>query len=181
MPSQKNQQRVEQLKDKLNQAKAFAIVDYAGTSVADQVALRSKLKEAGAEFVVAKNTLVKLALENDDFSESLAGMNALIFSYDDEVAGFKQVVDFHEETEKLEVKQGKMNDRVLSAAEILELSKLPGKDELMATLIVRIKGPAFGLVNVLRASQKELLYVLQAIGDKNDKSNDKNGNINKEN
>ncbi|MBU0576814.1 50S ribosomal protein L10 [Patescibacteria group bacterium] len=166
MPNQHNQAQLEMLKDKLGKAKAFAIVNYQGTTVADQAKLRTALKTAGAEFVVAKNTLVGLALENQDFSESLNGMNAIVFSYDDEVAGFKQVVNFHKEVDKLEIKQGGMNDKVLSSAEIFKLSKLPSKDELIVTLIARIKGPAFGLVNVLVASQKKLVYVLKAISEK---------------
>ena len=89
----------------------------------------------------------------------------IVFSYEDEVAGFKQIVNFHEEADKLEIKQGGMNDKVLSSQEILELSKLPSKNELIATLITRIKGPAFGLVNVLQAGQKNLVYVLKAITD----------------
>jgi large subunit ribosomal protein L10 len=166
MPNKHNQSQLEMLKEKLSKAKAFAIVNYEGTSAADQVKLRGALKSAGAEFVVARNTLVNLALENKDFSESLSGMNAIIFSYDDEIAGFKQIVNFHEEHDKLEIKQGGMDDKVLTAEEILELSKLPSKDELIATLIARIKGPAFGLVNVLQASQRKLVYVLKAVSQK---------------
>jgi large subunit ribosomal protein L10 len=167
MPNQHNQDQLQMLKDKLSKAKSFAIVSYEGTSATDQVKLRAALKAAGAEFVVAKNTLVELALENKDFSDSLNGMNAVVFSYEDEVAGFKQIVNFHEEADKLEIKQGGMDDRVLSAQEILELSKLPSKNELITALIARIKGPAFGLVNVLQAGQKNLVYVLKAISEKN--------------
>lgn len=166
MPSQKNKTRLEILKNKLEKSKAFAIVNYEGTNVDEQVQLRSKLKEAGAEFFVSKNTLIELALENEDLTNVLNGMNALVFSYDDQVSAFKQVVDFHEETEKLEVKKGWMDDRVLSADQIIELSKLPSKDELIGQLMARLQSPASGLVNVLQAGQRDLVYVLKAIGDK---------------
>lgn len=166
MPNQHNQDQLQMLKDKLGKAKSFAIVSYEGTSADEQVKLRSALKAAGAELVVAKNTLVGLTLENKEFAESLNGMNAIVFSYEDEVSGFKQIVNFHQEADKLEIKQGGMDDKVLSAAEIFELSKLPSKDELIVTLIARIKGPAYGLVNVLKASQKSLVYVLTAISNK---------------
>ncbi len=166
MPNQHNQDQLKMLQEKLSRAKSFAIVNYDGTSAADQVKLRAALKEAGAEFVVAKNTLVGLALENKSFAESLNGMNAIVFSYEDEVSGFKQIVNFHEEEKKLEIKQGGMNDKVLSIEEVFELSKLPSKDQLIATLIARIQGPASGLVNVLKASQKSLVYVLKAISEK---------------
>lgn len=166
MPNQHNQDQLQMLKDKLSKAKSFAIVNYEGTSAEDQVKLRTALRDAGAEMVVAKNTLVALTLENKDFAESLNGMNAIVFSYEDEVSGFKQIVNFHDEAEKLEIKQGGMEGKVLSADEILELSKLPSKDELIATLIARIQGPASGLVNVLSASAKNLVYVLKAVLEK---------------
>lgn len=166
MPNQHNQDQLQMLKDKLSKAKSFAIVNYEGTSAEDQVKLRTALRDAGAEMVVAKNTLVALTLENKDFAESLNGMNAIVFSYEDEVSGFKQIVNFHDEAEKLEIKQGGMEGKVLSAGEILELSKLPSKDELIATLIARIQGPTSGLVNVLSASAKNLVYVLKAVLEK---------------
>lgn len=165
MPSQKNQQRLEVLKEKLKQSKAFAIVNYEGTNVADQVELRAKLSEAGAEFFVSKNTLIELALENEELVEVLSGMNAIVFSYDDQVSAFKQVVDFHEETDKLELKKGWMQDRVLGVEEMLKLSKLPSKDELIGQLMAQLQGPASGLVSVLQAGQKDLLYVLKEIKD----------------
>lgn len=171
MPNKHNQQQVEMLKDKLSKAKSFAIVNYEGTSVADQVELRAMLREAGSEFTVAKNTLISLAVENEEVSEVLNGMNAIIFSYDDEVAGFKQVVNFHEDKEKLEILKGKMDDKVLSPAEIMELSKLPSKDELIGQLIARIKGPAYGLANVLSATSRDLVYVLKAVADKGEMPN----------
>lgn len=166
MPNQHNQDQLAMLKEKLSRAKSFAIVNYEGTSADDQVKLRSALTAAGAEMVVAKNTLVGLTLDNKEFADSLNGMNAIVFSYEDEISGFKQVVNFHEEADKLEIKQGGMEGKVLSAEEIMELSKLPSKDELIATLIARIQGPAHGLVNVLSATSKNLVYVLKAISEK---------------
>lgn len=163
MPSQSKKDRLEVLKEKLEKSRAFAIVDYEGTNVADQVELRSKLKEAGAEFFVSKNTLIKLALENEELAAVLEGMNALVFSYDDQVGAFKQLVDFQEEKEKLTLKKGWMEDRVLSTEQIIELSKLPSKDELIGQLLARLQSPASGLVNVLKAGQRDLVYVLKAI------------------
>ncbi len=165
MPSQAKKDRLKVLKEKLEKSRAFAIVNYEGTNVADQVELHSKLKEAGAEFFVSKNTLISLALENEELAEVLEGMNALVFSYDDQVGAFKQLVDFQEETEKLTLKKGWMDDRVLSTEQIIELSKLPSKDELIGQLMARLQSPASGLVNVLKAGQRDLVYVLKAIQD----------------
>lgn len=166
MPSKANQQQVAELKDVLKDAKSVAIVEYSGTSVNDQVALRSALRKVGGEMRVAKNTLMKLALGKDELAESFEGMNALVMSFTDEVSAIKELFKFHKDSEKLTIKQGVLEDKVLSAEDVKNLSAMPSKDELVATLISRIKGPSYGLVNVLQASQRNLVYALQAIADK---------------
>ncbi|PIR61523.1 MAG: 50S ribosomal protein L10 [Candidatus Pacebacteria bacterium CG_4_10_14_0_8_um_filter_43_12] len=168
MPSQKNQQQLEVLKASVSKAKSLAIVDFAGTTVNDQVQLRREIKRAGGEFIVTKNTLINLALGKDQLKESLQGMTALVLSFADEVAALKPLFKFHEDNEKLTIKQGMLDDKVLSADEVENLSKLPGKKELIATLISRLQGPAYALVNVLKAGQRDLVYVLQAIAKKQD-------------
>ncbi len=165
MPKQYKQDLVELLKEKISQSKAIAIVNYEGTSVQDQVKLRAKLSEAGAELTVAKNTFINIALGNDQFAEELQGMNAIVFSYDDQVSAFKELVEFNKETDKVEIKKGLLDDKVLSPAEVVELSKLPSKNELIGMVMARLQGPAFGLVSVLQAGQRNLVYVLKAIQD----------------
>lgn len=166
VPNKQNLSQVEILQEKLARAKSVAVVDYQGTTVNDQVKLRSELSEVDGEMFVTKNTLVDIAVGKGRLSESLDGMNALVFSYGDPVAALKKLFAFHKETEKLTIKQGLYEDRVLSAEEIETLSKLPSKEELIATLISRLQGPAYGLVNVLKAGQRDLVYVLKAIADK---------------
>jgi len=166
MPNQANTAAIELLKEKLAQAKSFAIVEYSGTTGNDQVELRRVLSAAGAEFRVAKNTLMRQVAGKDEMNASFEGQNAFVFSYEDEVGGLKALFSFHEEKEKLVIKQGLMGDKVLSAAELETLSKLPGKDQLIAMLISRLQGPVYGLVNVLKANQRDLVYALKAVADK---------------
>lgn len=163
MPNKQNLQQVEMLKEKVAKAKSIAVVDYAGTTVADQVKLRQDLSAAGAEFLVAKNTLIGIALEKDAFDSALEGMNGVVFSYEDEVAGIKALFNFHSDTDKLKIKNGLVDDRVLSFEELETLSKLPGKNELISMVISRLQGPAYGLVNVLKAGPRNLVYVMKAI------------------
>ena len=173
MPSQQKKELVKQLKQKLEKAKSVVIVDYSGTAADDQVALRSGLKEAEGEMFVTKNSLINIALgEKEALQESLTGMNALVFSYEDPVSAIKKLFDFHEETEKLEIKAGLLIEEktILSPGEIEQLSKLPSKEELIVTLIHRLQGPAYGLVNVLQAGPRNLVYALQAIADKKQES-----------
>ena len=166
MPSLKNTQQVEMLKEKLAKAQSIAIVEYSGTTVNDQVALRSEITAAGGEMLVAKNTLIDIAIGKGKVSESLEGMNAVVFSYNDAVSALKKLFEFHKKSEKLTIKQGVMDDAVLSPAQVQALSNLPGKNELIAMLLNRLQSPATGLVNVLKAGPRNLVYALKAIADK---------------
>ncbi len=166
MPSKKNQSQVEMLKEKVAKTQSIAIVDFSGTSVNDQVKLRAQINEAGGEFLVARNTLIDIAVGKGKVSESLNGMNAIVFSYNDAVSALKKLFEFQKENNKLTIKQGVMDNKVLSPAEVESLSKLPGKSELMSMLLNRLQAPATGLVNVLKAGQRDLVYALKAIANK---------------
>jgi large subunit ribosomal protein L10 len=166
MPNKHNQDQVSLIQEKLSKAKSAVVVDYSGTSGSDQVALRSSVRDAGGEILVTKNTLMDIAIGKGKVTDSLTGMNALVFSYNDAVAAVKALFNFHKDNEKLEIKQGVMEDKVLSPQEVEALSKLPGKDELIATLISRIQGPSYGMVNVLSATTRSLVYALKAISEK---------------
>lgn len=168
MPNKHNQSEVAALQESMQKAKTVAIVDFAGTTVNDQVKLRSALRKAGGEFRVAKNTLLNIVLNKPEMKDSFNGMSGAIFSFQDEVAAIKALFQFKKDTEKLTIKQGYMvaDNKVLSSNELEALSKLPGKQELISMLISRLNGPAYGMVNVLKAGQRNLVYALKAIADK---------------
>src|SRR3989339_136573 len=109
MPSKKNLEQVEILQNKLAQAKSVVVFDYSGTSVNDQVALRSALEEVGGEMFVTKNTLIDLAVGKGKLIDSLTGMNAVVFSNEDAVSALKQLFKFHEDRGQLTIKQGFMD------------------------------------------------------------------------
>jgi len=95
-------------------------------------------------------------------------MNALVLSYQDAVSALKQLFSFQKTADKLIIKQGYMpeGDKTLSPEEVEKLSQMPSKTELISMLISRIQGPAYGLANVLKANQRNLVYALKAIADK---------------
>lgn len=167
MPSQHKKDLVKTIQDKVEKAKSLVIVDYSGTNANQQVELRSMVSEVAGEVFVTKNSLIKIALGKNEINDSLTGMNALVLSYDDAVSALKKVFEFHQEHNTLEIKKGFMveDDKVLSEAQVVQLSKLPSKEELIVTLIQRVQGPAYGLVNVLKAGQRNLVYALQAIAE----------------
>lgn len=166
MPSTANQTQVQQLSDKLAKAKSMVVIEYSGTTVNDQTKLRSQVTEVGGEVVVAKNTLMDIALGKGKLSDALKGMNAFVFGYEDAVGAIKKVFDFNKESSKLVIKAGLLEDKVLSATEVENLSKLPSKQELLATLVQRIQSPATGMVNVLKAPVRDLVQVLRAYSQK---------------
>lgn len=170
MPNKHNQEQVEILKEKLARAKSVAIVDYSGTSVNDQVKLRNELKAAGGEIFVTKNTLIDIVIGKGKVSASLEGMNAIVLSFQDEVSAIKALFNFHKDNDKLSIKQGLVENKVLSPEEVENLSQLPGKNELISMLLARLNSPGQGLVNVLKATQRDLVYVLKAIADKDSAS-----------
>ena len=166
MPNQHNQDQVKIVQEKLDKAASMVIIDYSGADVKKLTDLRAALQEAGGEMFVTKNTLIDIAVGKGKLTESLQGMNAVVFSYNDPVSAVKALMKFHEDTDLLEVKQGYMENKVLSVDEVKALSKLPSKEELVVMMIQRIKSPGQGLVNVLQANARNLVYVLKAIADK---------------
>jgi large subunit ribosomal protein L10 len=181
LPSQRNIQQLSDLKDKLARSKAIVFADYAGLSVGQQTQLRSRVSEAGGEFTVAKNTLLKLALEQIARSSKpvaggtshepratsyLTGPTAVLFSYQDEVRPLKVMVEFAKGAEKPTVKGGFLGSRELTAEQVLELAKLPGKNELLVQLLGRLQSPIYGLENVLKGNLRKLVYVMNAIREK---------------
>ena len=166
-PAKKKVDQVEILQGKLAQAKSAVIIDYSGLTVKEKTTLLQKVREAGGELLVAKNTLMDIAFgKKAELKDAFKGMNAVLFANEDPITPLKAAVQFHKDTEKLVIKKGVMDDKILSEAEVEELSNLPSKEQLIATLISRLQGPAYGLVNVLQAGPRKLVYALQAIAEK---------------
>lgn len=169
MPSQKNIDQLQQIKDKLQQAKSVVLSDYRGLSVNQQQDLRQQIKKTGGELMVAKNTLLKLALEAekydlpDDFETILQGPTITLFSYEDELAPLKTLYQFAQKNQLPEIKVGFLTKQPLEAEKVKQLAQLPSKLELIAQTITTINAPISGFVNVLSGSLKNLVYTLEAI------------------
>jgi len=171
MPSTKNVTQLQALEEKIQRAKSVVFTSYAGLNLSQQTKLRAQLKQSGSEFVVAKNTLLNLVFKKDELKKTLQGQTGVVLSYEDEVGGIKKVVEFAKTLDKPEIKLGWMGGKIISLEEIKALAKLPSKLELIAMLISRLQGPAYGLVNVLNANARNLVYALKAIEGKKKASN----------
>lgn len=172
MPSQKNIHGLAEIKHNLDTAKAVILADYAGLSVADQTSLRAKIAAAGADFMVAKNNLLKLALEEKlgglprDVADVLRGPTAVIFAQTDAVMATKAVAEFAKDKDLPKIKIGLMDAKILSVKDIETLSQLPSREQLLATLLAQLQAPAQALVRQIAAPAQLLVYALDAIARK---------------
>ncbi len=159
---------VEDLHERFSKSKVLIVTDYKGLDVTSINTLRRKLREADVEFKVAKNSLMVRAAENTDvdlIKDSFKGPNAIAISYDDPVAPAKVLTDFAKENEKLEIKLGVMNGKVMDQSAIVALSALPSKEALIGQLLSVINGVPTALVRTLNAVPSGFVNVLQALKD----------------
>jgi large subunit ribosomal protein L10 len=158
---------IEELTGKLKDGSVI-LVDYQGMNVAQSTRLRARSRESGVEFVVVKNTLAQRAANQagvEGISEFLVGPTALAFS-EDPVAGAKLMAEFSDEVESFEVKGGLLDGgRVMGAQDVVALSRLPGREQLLAQLLGAIQAPIAGLATVLNAPLRNLAIVLNQVAE----------------
>ncbi|SHH31036.1 LSU ribosomal protein L10P [Anaerosphaera aminiphila DSM 21120] len=166
---QMKSQLVDEIKEKIQGAQSVVLVNYRGLDVAEVTELRSQYREANVDYKVYKNTMMRRAFEElgyDEIGEFLKGPSAVAFSMEDVVAAAKVTSKFAETHEKLEIKSGLVDGKVISSKEIEQLAKLPAKEVLIAQVLGGLNAPIQGLVNVLNGNVRGLAVVLQAIADK---------------
>ena len=159
---------VKSLKEHFESSEGVVITHYMGLNTSEMTKLRSDVKEAGAMFCVAKNSLVKLALKNTKYlglSDFFSGPTAVVFSKDP-VAGIKVVKGFSDKNEKLKFIKAGLNDKVIDADEYLALAKLPSLEEIRAKLVGYLVAPQQQLVQVLNAASREIVGVLDSYSKK---------------
>ena len=147
MPAQSKIEAVENLTAKLKEAKAMVFVDYKGISVNEDTELRKNAREAGVEYFVAKNRLVKLALKEVgvdlEFGSLLEGTTSFVVGYEDGVAPSKTVYEYSKKINKLDIKGGYVESGLVDKSVVESLAKLPSREELLGQI-------AFGLLSPVR-------------------------------
>lgn len=158
--------RVDRVAEMFKDARSVILSDFTGLDVAKISMLRKLCRENDILFRVVKNTLAKRGIQGTE-AEGLAqyfeGPTALAVSRENENAAAKLLAEFAEEHEAPKFKAGFVDGNVIDATEVLALSKLPSKEELVSQLLAGIKGPANGLVGVLQGPLRNLLSVLNQI------------------
>jgi large subunit ribosomal protein L10 len=174
MPNKKNIQTVELLREKIKKARSVILTDYLGLKAEDINSLRHQIKEEGAEMTVARNTLIKIALKEEGYDtkpieNDLEGPTAAVFSYNDPISPIKKLFDFAKELELPKVKSSFVEGKYNDTAQTEILSTLPSKEELIAKVVGGLKSPLSGFTNVLGGVQRNFVYAIKAIADKNTK------------
>jgi large subunit ribosomal protein L10 len=144
------------------------VAHYAGLSVADMTKLRSDMRDAGGQVKVAKNKLVKLALDGTDakgISDLMTGPTCLAYS-DDPVAAPRVLVKFAKTKDKFIILGGTMGATVLDAKAVSSLAELPSLDELRGTLIGLLQAPATKIARTVKEPAAQLARVFAAYGSK---------------
>jgi large subunit ribosomal protein L10 len=165
MSTQRKVESVADLSDKLSRTQFTLVADYRGLSVAEITDLRRRLRETGAELVVAKNTLALRAAKatgNDVLESLLSGPTALAFAYDDMARTAKTINEFNRGPRKLVVRGGLLGKDLLAADALDRIASLPSREQVLAQIVGGISSPVAGIVGVINAAITNVLYVLQA-------------------
>ena len=147
-----------------NQAGVVVVTRNLGLTVAQSTELRTKIREAGATYKVAKNRLAKLAIQDTDYvgiGEFLTGPTALASS-EDPVAAAKAVVEFAKANDKIEIVGGSMGSQVLTPEGVKALASMPSLDQLRSTLIGLVQAPATKIAQLSTAPAAKLARVFGA-------------------
>ena len=155
MPNEKvleaKKAQVAQVVEAINGAATGVLLDYRGLTVDEDTKLRNDLRAAGVRYFVVKNTLLRLAANQvglEELDSTLHGPTALALS-EDPVAPAKILFDFAKDNDKVEIKTGFMDGKVLSMDELTALAKTPSKDTLIAKIMGSLNAPVSNLVRLL--------------------------------
>ena len=174
MPMTKDQKTaaVEAITGRIEGTPAVYLTNYSGLTVAQANELRGRFREAGVEFKVLKNTLVRLAMERlggyDDLFEHLNGPTAVAFS--DEPAAparvIKKFLDDNKDVERPELKAAYIDGAFYGAGTLDVLAALKSKDELVGDIIGLLLSPATNIVGALQAQGQNLVGAIKTISER---------------
>jgi len=160
------QQLVATLADRLRRSPTVYVTDFTGLDVAKLTQLRRRLRAAGVEYVVVKNTLALRALGDASVAgleRHLAGPTALVLAGPDPVSAAKVLAEFAKEFEKPAIKAGLVEGRAVTPDQVKRLASLPTRKELLAQLGGALQAPMAGFVGALNGLLMSMVGALEAL------------------
>jgi large subunit ribosomal protein L10 len=167
MPTQKKIDTVAELKGRIERATLVASAQYRGLRVKEMVEMRRRLREAGIEVKVVKNSLLRLAAEDTghgDLLQIIEGPTALAVSYGDVIEAAKALANYAQGAPQgFSIRGGFMDGAVLSAQDIRDLVRIPPKPVLLAQFMGQMQSPLAGFVGLMEAPLRELMGLMQSL------------------
>lgn len=149
---------VNEIKEKIEQSGSLVLVDYRGLTVEQVTDLRNKYRAAGVQYKVYKNTMMKFAFKElglEDFNQYLEGPSAVAFSGEDLTAAARITNEFAKTNDKLVIKAGVLEGKVLDSNEVKAVASIPSREVLIAKLLGSFKAPVSNFVYMLDALRKK--------------------------
>jgi len=169
MPKPEKVENVAELKEAFAQAKSFFVTDYQGLNVADISLLRKSLRENSVRYIVAKNTLFKLAAKEagaPQLDAHFKGPTAVAFALKDPAAAAKILNDSFKEKQLPRIKAFVVDEQIHGAADIGRLADLPSREVLLSMLVSTVESPLTNLVGAVEAVFTELVRTVDSLAEK---------------
>lgn len=165
MPSSKNTEQLELIKEKLNKSTAVFFVDYQGLTHQTLEELRRTLYDLNGEIAVLKNTLFNIALQEKDIDakDRLNGPHAMVFAYGDAASVAKALVNFNKQYELPVIKFGVFENAIIEDNKVKAIADLPSRETLIAMLASALQSPLQKLVYDLKYPITGLAIALKEV------------------
>ncbi|MEW5924632.1 MAG: 50S ribosomal protein L10 [Candidatus Zixiibacteriota bacterium] len=166
MPKTEKVTVVEEVRKFLEESNSIFITDYSGLNVEDITILRKNLREKSVKYLVAKNTLVKIAAKDaglENIVQFLSGPTAIAFGVDDPAIPAKILYDSYKDKEKPIIKAFVLDKELYKGSDIVRLAELPSREILLAQLIGAIESPFQALMGSVNAVMQELVATIDAL------------------
>ena len=169
MPNAKNIKKVDELTEKLERAKGVYLTDYIGLNVQDITDLRREFYENDVEYLVTKNTLLKIAANNsnlNDLDSVLNGSTAVAFSYEDPTSPARVIKKFTKDNELPKVKGIVIDGELIDGSEFNRIANLPTKEESIAKFAALLQSPLLKLIWALKSPMSDMPNMLNNLKEK---------------
>lgn len=161
------EEAVVKLTEKVNSSKSLVFADFKGMTMSQLSQLRDSLRDQDAQFLVTKNNLLKLALKDGNKQTAdeklFEGPVATLFAFEDEITPIKTLVKAFKDNQVGTIKAGFIGNDFLTNSQVNQLATIPSKPELQAKVVGSLASPLYGIVNVLQANIRNLVYALDQI------------------
>lgn len=159
---------VQEIAEKFRNSQTAVLVDYRGLNVEEVTELRKKAREAGIDYKVYKNSMMRFAAKEtglEGLLDVMVGPTAVAFCETDPVAPAKLISEFAKTHKALEIKAGMVDGKVLDVKGVEDLAELPPREVLVAKVLGGLNAPITGFVNVLNGNIRGLVVALNAIAE----------------